>query len=129
MISNNNLVEKQASYIIENNLSNIKGGQFAQVQVQIISIKDVLNNIIQENPGKPIYIKLDCEGEEYAIMNSIEDNGLFEKISGFIIEWHLKGPDSLISVLSKSNYTMLHFLRHIDIGVKEAEKGMIYAFK
>jgi hypothetical protein len=62
-------------------------------------------------------------------MNSIEDNGLFEKISGFIIEWHLKGPDSLISVLSKSNYTMLHFLRHIDIGVKEAEKGMIYAFK
>jgi FkbM family methyltransferase len=114
---------------IENNLSNIKGGQFTEVQVQIVDIKDVLNDIIAENLGQPIYIKLDCEGEEYQIMSSIEENGLLASISGFIIEWHLRGPDPLISILSKNNYTMLHFPRHIDIGIKEAETGMIYAFK
>lgn len=93
------------------------------ITVQVKSIVEVLNEIKAKHPNQKIFLKIDCEGEEYGIMECLNDNGLVKDVEGFFIEWHIKGPDRIVEVLNDNNFTSLHLPR---IGTNS---GMIYAFK
>lgn len=99
------------------------------INVEIENIINVLNDVFIKHPLSNIFIKLDCEGEEYKIIEAIDNPNFLNKIKGLIIEWHILGPNKIIEVLIKHNYCVMHFPRHVDMGLNEAKTGMIYAFK
>lgn len=48
-----------------------------------------LKTIIQENQGKELVLKIDCEGSEYGIFRALEENHLIEKFQYILMEWHV----------------------------------------
>jgi FkbM family methyltransferase len=94
--------------------------------VTTVKIKDIsteLTSIIHNHPGQSIYLKVDCEGEEYPIFESLNTKGLIDKAAGYIIEWHLKGPEPILSYLQKAGFVTLNLPKY------DATSGMIYAIK
>ncbi|WP_019832340.1 FkbM family methyltransferase [Sphingomonas sp. PR090111-T3T-6A] len=56
---------------------------------------DTLRPIIESARanGRSVVLKVDCEGSEFAIFESLDRAGLFDKIDGFMVEWHAMFPD------------------------------------
>lgn len=102
------------------------------IEVELKDINDILSEIIakeQIEDNNTLVLKIDCEGEEYNIMDRLNECNLLNKISAFLIEWHHRGPDSLISTLKDNNFKVLVSpITTID-GTIISEAGMLYAFK
>lgn len=62
------------------------------VTVQIKDTSEVLTAIFKDASEVNFIAKIDCEGAEYEIIDSLYNSGLLKKIDIFIIEWH-KTPD------------------------------------
>jgi FkbM family methyltransferase len=94
------------------------------VEVDIIHIQKVFDEISKAYPGFRILLKLDCEGEEYKIMEYLSDKGMMGKISVVALEWHVKGFEPLCEILSQNGFAVFN------LGRKEIDPpvGMIYAF-
>ena len=110
-----------ASTIEQKNDYGKKIGQ--EINVQLVSIKDVFDTVLAENPNAMMLLKLDCEGEEYAIFDMLKDSTYLNHVAIAIIEWHEKGSTDIEKVLINNQFK----LRHTD-HVSE-NSGMIYAFK
>jgi len=93
------------------------------VRVEVKDIRQVLEEIIAKHPSQNLFLKVDCEGEEYGVMECLNGTNLIKKIGGFFIEWHIKGPDAIVEVLNRNGFVSLHIPR---VGI---DSGMIYAFK
>jgi FkbM family methyltransferase len=93
------------------------------VKVDIVSIDQVFNMVAREQPGKRIFLKLDCEGEEYKIMESLASQGRLSMVSCIALEWHFKGFESLCSLLTAHGFSVFN------LGRTEISPpcGMIYA--
>jgi FkbM family methyltransferase len=111
-------------FITKNNLENSK-----KIQVKVKDIAAVVEEIVQQKLDKPIYLKIDCEGEEYAIVEKLHTSGYLKNISGILLEWHIKGPKILIDTLTKNQFTVLSVPIINATAVQETEAGMLYAFK
>jgi FkbM family methyltransferase len=94
-----------------------------EINVQLVSIKEVFDTVLAENPNAKMLLKLDCEGEEYAIFEMLKDSTYLNHVAIAIIEWHEKGSTDIEKVLINNQFK----LRHTD-HVSE-NSGMIYAFK
>jgi FkbM family methyltransferase len=101
-------------------------GVMLQVQKLPVEIRDavpVFRKIIEDAGGTKIVCKLDCEGSEYDIIRSLKRDGLLERISAFMIEWHLLGPSEIRSTLREAGFSCLSFDEH------SGTHGMVYAFR
>jgi FkbM family methyltransferase len=119
MMESGSAVASTSNLFIEN--GKLESGQ--NIRVEVRNITDVLKEIIQRHAQEQIFLKVDCEGEEYAIMREINGKDIMNQIAGFFIEWHIKGPYELVQILNANGFTSLHLPR---VGV---DSGMIYAFK
>jgi len=93
------------------------------IKVNLKSIEQVLDEVLTSHPDQNIFLKIDCEGEEYGIMESLNKNRHMKGITGFFIEWHVKGPESIITVLNDNHFIVL------DLPRTDVDSGMLYAFK
>lgn len=91
-----------------------------QESVQVRDAAEVFRPIIQNFEGCNIILKMDCEGEEYAILERLADEQLLEQFTMIMLEWHYKGRDSILKRLSEEGYTYWYQDR-------EGNRGMIYA--
>jgi hypothetical protein len=84
----------------------------------------VFDEICKKYPDQRILLKLDCEGEEYKIMDYLSEKNLMQKISVVALEWHVKGFEPLCKILSQHGFSVFN------LGRKEIDPpvGMIYAF-
>lgn len=110
-----------ASTIEQNNDYGKKIGQV--VEVQLVSINKVFELVIAENPNAKILLKLDCEGEEYAIFDMLKEATYLNKVDIAIIEWHEKGSAPIEKVLLDNQFKLRH-THHVS-----ENSGMIYATK
>lgn len=92
--------------------------------VEVKSITEIISDVIKRHPGSRLYLKIDCEGEEYNILESLNKSGIPGEIAGFIIEWHFRGSGPLVHILNNHRYTVFDTAIH-----DEAIYGMLYAFK
>ncbi len=88
----------------------------------IADVAIVLEPYLTEATGKKV-IKIDCEGAEYEIVERLAQTGLLQQFDVLMIEWHIKGPAALKSILSKAGFTQLSFNEY------SSTIGMLYAFK
>lgn len=113
------IASTNSSFIEEHKLNS---GAFTTVHVK--GITEALDQIVSAHPGKAIYIKIDCEGEEYNILDSLDQQGIPEQVAGMIVEWHFKGSAPLVELLSRHHFTVFDTSIH-----DETIYGMLYAFK
>ena len=110
-----------ASTIEQNNSYGKKIGE--RINVQMVSIESVFEYVLLENPSAKILLKLDCEGEEYAIFEKLQNTSYLDNVVIAIIEWHEKGSSAIENVLN--NYAFnIKLQPHIS-----ENSGMIYAIK
>ena len=110
-----------ASTIDQKNDYGKKIGQV--IDVQLVSINKVFELVISENPGAKILLKLDCEGEEYAIFEMLKESTYLNNVDIAIIEWHEKGSTAIEKVLIENKFKLRHE-HHVS-----ENSGMIYATK
>ena len=110
-----------ASTIDQKNDYGKKIGQV--IDVQLVSINKVFELVISENPGAKILLKLDCEGEEYAIFKMLKESTYLNNVDIAIIEWHEKGSTAIEKVLIENKFRLRHE-HHVS-----ENSGMIYATK
>ena len=97
----------------------------SQKELAQLYIKDVSNVIekYKHNFSDKKIVKIDCEGSEYEIFDQLDKNNQITTFDYYLIEWHIKGPESIINILKKHNYKILSFNESAN------DIGMIYAFK
>jgi FkbM family methyltransferase len=90
-----------------------------------LTIKNValeIKSIVEKHPTAKIILKIDTEGAEYEIFESLFSEKLPENIIGFLMEWHVKGPKQLEEKLVNENFKLVSTLI-------EPNTGLIYAFR
>jgi FkbM family methyltransferase len=98
--------------------------QSKTVTVQIRDIKTILRDVFKAHESLPVILKLDCEGAEYEIMRQMNETGLIKRISVIVIEWHMKGYQSLVDILVANDYSTTVFPRPNAVMY---DIGLIYA--
>ena len=90
------------SFFKNKNIHHIKKVVLNKKDKQQISINKILQN------QKDIILKIDIEGDEYKILNTINKNS--HKINFLIIEFHniFSNLDKIIRFLSRSNFKIIH---------------------
>jgi FkbM family methyltransferase len=90
--------------------------------VKIRDASKVFSEILDENARKQIIVKMDCEGAEYEIFESLQKSQLISQIDVFMIEWHDHGAEAIESKLIDAGFSF--FSRRLAIN-----SGMLYAIK
>lgn len=96
---------------------NLPSGKEAVIECAIAG--EEIKKIISENIDSKIILKIDTEGSEFAILESINKVCIWDKIDMIVMEYH-REPQSLLDTLEKNNY------RYIMQG--EETIGLICAF-
>jgi FkbM family methyltransferase len=95
-----------------------------QTRIEKVTVRDVrrvLTDVRALHPDLPIFVKMDCEGEEYAIFEALR--GQLDTIDAWMIEWHREGPDALVRALTQAGYVSFSF------NPRDALVGAIYAVR
>ncbi len=111
------------SFFIERNKQASKEKDAVLAEVDLRSASDEIELIMSSHPGERIFLKLDCEGAEYEIMEQLENTGMLNKISLIIAEWHFIDKRKIIDRLRDNDFILVAPNRADD-----TEMGMIYAF-
>jgi FkbM family methyltransferase len=107
-------------------LQQIDTDQSNSITVKIKDIREVIQEIFTNHPGDALLLKLDCEGAEYEILDKLNESGLLPKIKVIKIEWHFKGYQPLVKLLTANGFSSVVFPRPT---AAIPDMGMIYAFK
>ena len=83
----------------------------------------VLAEVIKNSPCKRFVLKVDCEGAETAILRDLKEQGLLEKFSMILMEWHGDNQEALEKLLLSSQFQSISISPQA-----KPELGMIYAF-
>jgi FkbM family methyltransferase len=94
------------------------------IQVKVENIEEVLGRVLADHGRQPVFLKVDCEGEEYNIMEVLEKGGYLSRINGFFMEWHFKGPGPLTRILNANHFVVFDIPR-----TNDPNCGMLYAFR
>lgn len=60
-------------------------------QIEVKKASEIFAPIINQHTMHNIVLKMDCEGEEYYILEELLQSGLLEKIKFIMLEWHYQG--------------------------------------
>ena len=96
------------------------------IEVDNISLQkpNIIFDLINDTyPGSFIFLKLDCEGSEYNILDEIIKCGYTNQIVGMAIEWHINGSSSICEKLRNKGYSI------ISLRPFNKLSGMIYAVR
>ena len=91
------------------------------VDVEICSVVEEISNVLNSDRCEPVVIKMDAEGAEYGLIDSLLPILGNSRIKIMMIEWHFKGPDAINKVLTAAGFTTFCFNPY------EPNAGMIYA--
>jgi FkbM family methyltransferase len=90
--------------------------------IHVLDSGDALQPIIARarQLGADVFVKLDCEGSEFAIFKSLGRKGLLKDIRGFLVEWHKwwsadKSSADLIDPLLANEFVVLDRTREADL--------------
>lgn len=96
--------------------------QYEQIEVKKSS--DFIKNIMDSYSDVDYVLKLDCEGEEYNIFEDLSENGLMQRFTLIMLEWHYKSDKKLIEILKENKFSYISTQKSVN-----PDLGLIYAWK
>lgn len=121
-------IPSQVAGSAHTSLSNTRHADTSEItghsSVKVRQASIILKEIQSAYPNFPIVLKLDCEGEEYKILDDLEAAGLLSSITALLIEWHEQGKAKLVNQLKENGFSSFS-----PNGSTATEVGMIYAVK
>ncbi len=103
--------------------STVEKNDAAQQTIQLKPVSEQFSSIKEKVADNFIVCKMDCEGAEYDIIDTLFETQLLSLPDVYFIEWHYKSPDTIISKLLQCNYNV------IGTTFRPLHSGMIYAVK
>ncbi len=103
--------------------SNTIADNFIKESIDLKSVTTAFAEIKEKTGGHFVVCKMDCEGAEYEIIDSLDKAQLLSLPDVYFIEWHYKSPEHIVLSLINSNYHV------INTTFKSLNSGMIYAIK
>lgn len=96
--------------------------------IEVRRASEVINEIASANFAKDLWIKMDCEGCEYSVIQDLGNSGAIEQVKGMLLEWHkinssMENRGQLLDALSASGFCV-YLPGGIDLG---AEIGLCLA--
>ena len=76
----------------------------ADHHVAIKAAGEVLVNILQNHPEADVILKIDTEGSEYDIMESLSEAGVLQRVTAIVMETHGGRDDVLRDILEKHHF-------------------------
>ncbi len=92
--------------------------------IKIRDAAEVLSPLLAKHQDRKVVMKIDCEGSEYRIFQSMEKAGILERVQVFLIETHDDRENELKLALRKHGYAYFDQYRGNPGGC-----GMLYACK
>lgn len=92
--------------------------------VKINKASDEFRSIISGHKDKLFVLKMDCEGEEFAIIDDLDNGGLLGQFNLIMLEWHYKTPEMLKSIISKNGFSWCSINKSINPSM-----GLLFAWK
>lgn len=100
--------------------------KFMKREVALVSATETIKTIMHTYPDIPVVAKIDCEGSEYDIIESLCNNGEICNLKGIMLEWHVSPRKKLLSKwLSDAGFSVFFF----NSRKKEDAIGMLYALQ
>lgn len=100
-----------------------KAKSLVKEDILVKDVCQVLSPIFAQYEDIDFMAKIDCEGSEYDIFESLDQANFLRKFKIIVMEWHEKGPQKLEDYLRKNGFTV--FSRR----PKSKTIGMIYAVR
>lgn len=101
------------------NRNNVK--TVCKKKMEIKDAGNIINSLISRHVDERFIAKIDCEGAEYEVLDSFSKLDILSKLDIVIIEWHIKGSESLIKHLIEAKFSVFSF------NDPDNNIGMIYA--
>lgn len=96
----------------------IDGTNQIETTVMVKNAAEELRPIIAENAGIcNVILKMDCEGEEYVIMEELDKTELIEEMDLIMLEWHYRDEKELVDILIKNHFKYVLQRKSIDLGL------------
>jgi len=89
-------------------------------RIETIDIKDIISDVKRNHPQHDIIAKIDCEGNEYAILEKLHSCEQIKYLKVIMIEWHHKGATPITEILKRNNFEIFS----VD---SKGHIGLIYA--
>lgn len=90
-------------------------------QIEVRRASEVVAPLLLKHKNCNIILKMNCEGEEYGIIEELLQSGYLSKISFIMLEWHYKGKESILKCLKEAGMSWWC----LD---KSKELGFVYAY-
>jgi FkbM family methyltransferase len=96
------------SVLSESQKGCIREKDMSYSSVVLKSASKEIGNIISNTKHK-IILKMDCEGSEYKIFDSLNRSGTLKHIDYIMLEWHNKGPNHILGILKENGFISFSF--------------------
>lgn len=109
---------------IANGATHVEAGTENAATIEIKDAAEILRPLLAKHSDRKIIMKIDCEGSEYKIFQSMEKAGILDHVQVFLMETHDDRENELKSILRKHGYLYFDQYRGNPGGC-----GMLYAYK
>jgi FkbM family methyltransferase len=73
-------------------------------EIELKEAVEVFDQVGKNHRGDLFFVKMDCEGAEFEIFESLKQKPILAEIFGFIIEWHHRDPMPIIEILLANEF-------------------------
>jgi FkbM family methyltransferase len=94
-----------------------------RIRVELKGASHVFDQIVAENPGAAVVIKMDCEGSEHDIIPALAATGRLAQTKILMIETHLGRLDDIVAHLEGAGFNTFSYW------LGGGGLGMVYAVR
>lgn len=112
--------EYAASYYHSCGLLNAEYNSLEEIEVKKAS--EVLREAMETYPNHNYILKMDCEGEEYGIVEDLYKAEILGRFHMIMLEWHYGGSERIMQYLEKVGFSYWCFEKGNNLGLIYANK-------
>ena len=94
-----------------------------QEKVEIKKTSEVLSPIFDSLTNECVVLKIDTEGAEFEILESLDCESLLEKVDFIMMEFHFRSPQPIEDILTKNGFIVIYR----NLYNESAQVGLMYA--
>lgn len=100
----------------------MRNHQGESVEVNIRPAREILNGFLGTYANENFVLKIDAEGSEYPIFDSLFQDRLSDRVKVIMVEWHYRGSGRLERILLANDFSLTSIRLNSNC-------GLIYAFR